>query len=814
MSEKTPSVFISHSSKDNEFALWLAGEIKTHGIEVWLDEHKLRPGDPLYAKIGDGLITSDHFIIILSKNSIDSPWVTQELYIAQNREIKEKRQDIIIPVLLEQVAVPPFIEHKKYADFTSKENFEVQLGNVLEVFGVEFQQSEQKERDKKPAKLYPNQFLPDLKFFVGREELLKKIKNTLATQHRAAIHDISGLGKTFTTYKFASDNHENYENVFFIRATREEMLESLAKCGEMVNPSLAEVGEQQAKALGFKQWLEENEKWLVIYDNVDLPDELFPFVPVNKKGDCIFTSNFREVRNLGTEINIVKLDRADAEILLYSRANNRPLTKPDLDGDERVAFDSLIKEIDGLPLTLNSTGALVDKKQWSFADLWKRYERSKEILWESEDDYSVYQRRSAGIVFSLAYDELCGSENTGNAVKIVLDTMSFISPDEIPEDLLRKILTAQDESFAQLEESDDLWDDVRDKHTAYDLLKYDKNKKTFTTHRAIQRVIQSRLKGTEKEICIALAKVLRGLFPGYIYSNRGECEKYYQHVIVLLENADKFGAESGDTNEICFRSGDYQLLLGNYAPAEQLHTWAAQISASVFGAESNEHARDLNSLANVYQDQGRYDEAIEKFEESLLIAEKTVGREHQEYAIRLNNLANVHQLQGRYDKSTVKYEEALRITKKALGPEHPSYATRLNNLGLAYAAQGRKDEAIEKFEESLLIGEKTIGRDHPAYSTRLNNLAGVYLSQDRYEEAIGKYEEALSIDEKTLGRDHPEYATGLSNLAHVYEAQGNFNEALELFKNALRIFENKLPEGHPHIAQLRRSVKRCGKLVD
>ena len=81
-------------------------------------------------------------------------------------------------------------------------------------------------------KFYPAPFLPDLKFFVGREELLKQIKATLKKDHRAAIHDISGLGKTFTTYKFAEDNQENYEKIFFIRATREEMLESLAKCGE------------------------------------------------------------------------------------------------------------------------------------------------------------------------------------------------------------------------------------------------------------------------------------------------------------------------------------------------------------------------------------------------------------------------------------------------------------------------------------------------------------------------------------------------------------------------------------------------------
>lgn len=84
--------------------------------------------------------------------------------------------------------------------------------------------------EAKNQKFYPNYFLPELKFFVGRTEILQKIKETLATDHRAAIHDISGLGKTFTTYKFAADNEDNYDKIFFIRATKEEMLEGLAKC--------------------------------------------------------------------------------------------------------------------------------------------------------------------------------------------------------------------------------------------------------------------------------------------------------------------------------------------------------------------------------------------------------------------------------------------------------------------------------------------------------------------------------------------------------------------------------------------------------
>jgi tetratricopeptide (TPR) repeat protein len=608
------------------FVRKLAEEFEKHGIKAWVDEAEIVIGDSLMDHIEDGIKKAEYFAIVLSKNSINSPWVKAELKAAFSLELENKIR--VIPILIDGVEVPLLLKDKLYGDFSSSANFTASFEQLLRVFIKTSKKAAIEPSANIPAKLYPNQFLPDLKFFVGREELLEKVKDTLSTSHRAAIHDISGLGKTFTTYKFAEDNQGNYEKIFFVRATREEMLESLAKCGELVDPGLAEVTEQQSKALGFKQWLEENEKWLVIYDNVDLPDELFKYVPVNKKGDCLFTSNFREVTNLGTEISIVKLDRTDAEILLYSRANNKPLAKPDLDGDQRAAFDRLIEEIDGLPLTLNSAGALIDKKQWSFTDMWQRYEKSAEVLWESEDDYSVYQRRSAGIVFSLAYDELCGTDKTGEAVKSVLDSMSFLSPDEIPEDLLREILRAQDASFAKMKEPDDLWDDIREKLTAYDLLKFDKQKKTFTTHRAIQRVIQSKLKGKEKDICIALALVLRKLFPLYDYSNREECEKYYQHVLFLLENADKFEADTKDTNELYFRAGRYQRLLGNYATAENFHFRAVEISASVSGAESENYARNLNDLANVYSDQGRYDDAIEKLTEALHIGERTVGREH------------------------------------------------------------------------------------------------------------------------------------------------------------------------------------------
>jgi hypothetical protein len=69
------------------------------------------------------------------------------------------------------------------------------------------------EQPPPSSKFYPNNFIPDLKYFVGREELLANLGSTLKTHHKASIHDISGLGKTFTCYKYAFDHQDNYKRV-------------------------------------------------------------------------------------------------------------------------------------------------------------------------------------------------------------------------------------------------------------------------------------------------------------------------------------------------------------------------------------------------------------------------------------------------------------------------------------------------------------------------------------------------------------------------------------------------------------------------
>lgn len=74
-----PQLFLSHSSKDNEFVEKLRQSLKADGYNVWYDDWEIRVGDSIIQKINDGISESDFLIIVLSKNSVNSKWVREEL---------------------------------------------------------------------------------------------------------------------------------------------------------------------------------------------------------------------------------------------------------------------------------------------------------------------------------------------------------------------------------------------------------------------------------------------------------------------------------------------------------------------------------------------------------------------------------------------------------------------------------------------------------------------------------------------------------------------------------------------------------------
>lgn len=114
-------IFISYSHVDKESVEPIIETLEEKGFYVWIDEREMQVGDDIVQKINHGLERSKLFAIVLSKNSVNSPWVKQELSYIVPRNIGEKKS-IIRPILLDGCKLPPLLASCLYADFSKNWN--------------------------------------------------------------------------------------------------------------------------------------------------------------------------------------------------------------------------------------------------------------------------------------------------------------------------------------------------------------------------------------------------------------------------------------------------------------------------------------------------------------------------------------------------------------------------------------------------------------------------------------------------------------------------------------------------------------------
>jgi hypothetical protein len=130
-----PSVFLSHSSKDNAFTRNLADRLSDAGVRVWLDEAEINVGDSLLAKISTAIEGADFIAVVLSHNSIQSSWVQSELKMAMSRELADKKVRVL-PIVIEPCELPMFLKDKAYADFGKPDDFEAPFAGLLRALSV------------------------------------------------------------------------------------------------------------------------------------------------------------------------------------------------------------------------------------------------------------------------------------------------------------------------------------------------------------------------------------------------------------------------------------------------------------------------------------------------------------------------------------------------------------------------------------------------------------------------------------------------------------------------------------------------------
>ena len=116
-------VFLSYASEDKALVeqVHLRLTERFPEIESWLDKYEILGGDDLIEKIHSGIDEADRFIIFLSPNSVDKPWVRTELRKALADEISGIKPEFIIPIKVGTIPTfPPFLESRFYIDIENK----------------------------------------------------------------------------------------------------------------------------------------------------------------------------------------------------------------------------------------------------------------------------------------------------------------------------------------------------------------------------------------------------------------------------------------------------------------------------------------------------------------------------------------------------------------------------------------------------------------------------------------------------------------------------------------------------------------------
>lgn len=124
-------IFISHSSKDKEFARILRNSLHAENIDTWFDEDDILVGDDFIQSIEEGLEKSDFIAIVLTPNFETGPWAQKEYRTALTEQIN-KGKTKILPIKVKESNLPAMLRSISHADFSKDydQGFKILLRSI------------------------------------------------------------------------------------------------------------------------------------------------------------------------------------------------------------------------------------------------------------------------------------------------------------------------------------------------------------------------------------------------------------------------------------------------------------------------------------------------------------------------------------------------------------------------------------------------------------------------------------------------------------------------------------------------------------
>lgn len=263
---------------------------------------------------------------------------------------------------------------------------------------------------------------------------------------------------------------------------------------------------------------------------------------------------------------------------------------------------------------------------------------------------------------------------------------------------------------------------------------------------------------------------------------RGDRKQISAYLLLSLNQADSekdYNAAVTVLNEMI---GFYRSI-SDHASAIKAGDQAIELLRSLGYEDTVPFGATLLNAATAHRAAGDSIRALEFFTGALGILRHHLPADDYQLAGVYNNVSSIYEELGKYDDALEHLEMALAILGKHDGMAADT-ATVMTNLALVLLKVGRRAEAVETLEKAMAIFRsaraETAG---PHYAAALAGMAEAYYRMGQYQEAVKAYESALDHLEAAVG-ENADYALTLRNLAVAYEALGASAKAEELMVGA------------------------------
>ncbi|GHH82321.1 tetratricopeptide repeat protein [Streptomyces capitiformicae] len=620
--------------------------------------------------------------------------------------------------------------------------------------------------------------------FVGREDELAGLRAMLTGEGTAAvtqaavraIHGLGGVGKSTLALQYAHRYRGEYTLVWWMTAeSAESIVRSLSELAMSLCPHWAGAASPDERAAWAMLWLQEHSDWLLIFDNIENPAHLRPYLGTLHRGHHLATSRKATGWHaLAPTMALGLLPLEKATDLLCTLVAFPDGTATDHDRD---AARELARTLGCLPLALEQAGAYAFQ---TGTDL-DTYRQSLGLVLDEVTEGIDPERTIARI-----WDHTITAITDRNPLAVTLLTvMAWLAPDDIPRTYLAPLAPtsiALNSALGVL-------------HT-YNMVTFT-DQKNLNVHRLVQTVLRTR--GNPPPGRADAERLIHQAMPSHDGSPAPaeQWQQWLPHITALAESSPPDHMAAAETIMAYRTATDYLHRQGRTVHAVSLLQAILAHAERTLGDTHPATLTSRHQLAYAYKEAGNPERAIPLHETTLAQREQTLGHTHPSTLTSRNGLATAYDDAGDLERAIPLYETTLAQREQTLGHTHPSTLTSRNNLAYAHWKARDLEQAIPLYETTLAQREQVLGHTHPDTLTSRSNLAVAFETAGDLERAIPLYEATLAQREQTLGHTHPSTLTSRGILANAYANAGDLERAIPLYETTLAQREQVLGHTHP-----------------